>query len=1407
MFRKFTALLFLCIISGLLYAQQAYPGASQLRHDDKEPFPKYIRFDDSQQLSLNEAMDWLRSNFRLDENTTFALTRINDDPQGWSHYRYRQLIHDIPVLGGEYIFHVKNDIVRSMNGELFSIDAPVVASLSKQQAIDNALRHVPAEKYGWETTLGGGSTEWLSSYPDPELIWVPENLDFKNGQFRLAYKMDIYAVRPEYRAWVFVDAQSGKIVAEENRICHVDVEGTVQTMLSGERTIFMDQVSDNIFRLRETTRGNGIVTLDMQNGEDIDNAVDFIHEDNDWGFGTPVSDRYGTDVHFGAQSFYDLLWDMFDRNSINEEGLTLRSYVHVGQNWANATWDGDVARFGDGNSASGLDLPVVSLDIVAHEFTHGLTDYTADLIYAYESGALNESFSDIFGLATNFYARPEASTWLIGPQSTSDGQGIRSASNPNMHGHPDTYKGDLWFAGTGDNGGVHFNSGVQNHWYYLLSEGGTGLNDNGEAYSVEGLGWEKALEVAYRNLSVYLTENSSFADAAYYGNQSAADLFGHCSPEYVSTVNAWHAVGLGQPVGDLTVNFQAQRYHCQTPGVVQFYNYSQPFESVLWEFGDGATSTEYSPVHVYDEEGVYDVKLTVFGCGGNSMEEVKQGYIVVEPQNPICNAYIMANTGTDTLTSCAGIVMDPGGTDDYLHLANSTLVIDPPTLGPLILTFTEFRLRGNNNDVDHLSIYDGPNTNAPLIGRFARRSLNGQTIQTSGGVVTLRFSTDNENDTTGFIMFYSTAEHIDAPLAGIAPSNLTPLLNEPVVLGDISQNPGHYFYDLGDGTTTNEAQPVHQYTQPGAYTVTQIITNCVGVDTTTVELLVQQGGALSVAPDSIIVTLNAGEQHEDAFVLQNSGPGDLYYGVDAENHPAWISFDAASGGIPNGQDVSIPVSLDASQLIAGTYFYDIPLESGDENQFSLFLHVKMIVLPFPQANIGVTIEDNCNGLFQFNDQTLNTPTSWLWDFGDGNTSDEPDPLYQYDENGVYDISLVACNDLGCDTTFQEYLVIVNYCDTLTMPLTGSAVYTNCNGVIYDDGGPDMQYSNNADFTVTIAPPNVDFVTLTFLKFQTQPITDVLRIYDGPDVNAPLIAAYSGTVTSGTQLTSTGNSITLHFSSNEALSFNGFEILWECSGSVPPTAFFTLEQDMDCDNTVYFEDASQGGTGTNHYYHWDLGNGFFVYDETSFTHHYTSSGVFTVTLEVGNALFSSSYQQEVTIPDTPFDLDMQLSADTIELGELVSFEAIVDFTPASYLWVPRPGDTLTTANPNYIYTDPGDFVVYLEVENDEGCKMWVQRPIHVIDISSVEEPIAEVAFQLSPNPSSGLFKLSLELAEMQQASIVLYNAVGQVLHQETFGQVKMFDKELNFSALPSGVYFLSLITEKGLPETRHLIIQR
>ena len=118
-------------------------------------------------------------------------------------------------------------------------------------------------------------------------------------------------------------------------------------------------------------------------------------------------------------------------------------------------------------------------------------------------------------------------------------------SNPNSHGDPDTYMGTSWATGPGDSGGVHTNSGVQNFWYYLLTVGGSGTNDNSDTYSVTGQGWTKAGAIAFRNNTVYLTPSSQYADARFYSIEAAKDLYGACSPEVIATTNAWYAVGVG----------------------------------------------------------------------------------------------------------------------------------------------------------------------------------------------------------------------------------------------------------------------------------------------------------------------------------------------------------------------------------------------------------------------------------------------------------------------------------------------------------------------------------------------------------------------------------------------------------------------------------------------------------------------------------------------------------------------------------------------------------------------------------------------------------------------------------------------------------------------------------------------
>lgn len=241
---------------------------------------------------------------------------------------------------------------------------------------------------------------------------------------------------------------------------------------------------------------------------------------------------------------YDYWKTEHGRNSFDGNGATIKSYVHYNRAYDNAFWNGSVMTYGDG-SGTQFDA-LTSLDVAAHEIGHAICEKTANLIYSNESGAMNEAFSDIWAASVEYFAAPTKSIWLIGEdiEKRAGHLALRSMSNPNAEGQPDTYKGSMWYTGTGDNGGVHTNSGVLNFWYYLLTQGGTGTNDNGTAYTVSGIGITNAAKIAFRLESVYLTSTSVYQDAADYGAAAAVDLFGINSVEYAATVNAFKAVGL-----------------------------------------------------------------------------------------------------------------------------------------------------------------------------------------------------------------------------------------------------------------------------------------------------------------------------------------------------------------------------------------------------------------------------------------------------------------------------------------------------------------------------------------------------------------------------------------------------------------------------------------------------------------------------------------------------------------------------------------------------------------------------------------------------------------------------------------------------------------------------------------------
>jgi hypothetical protein len=296
------------------------------------------------------------------------------------------------------------------------------------------------------------------------------------------------------------------------------------------------------YRLRESGRGGGIVTFDAQNQTSMAFSVDFVDADSNF---SDTNARAGVSTHWAAEATYDYFLIEHFRNSYDNEGGRLISFAHYDSAWSNAMGGGGFMWFGDGDGSNYG--PLVSLDVVGHEFTHSVTQFTADLIYQNESGALNESFSDIFGTAVEFFAEGSNGDWLIGEDFALIAPHFRSMKDPNSRNDPDSYLGDFWYTGTDDNGGVHTNSGVQNFWFYLLSEGGSGVNDNGDSYSVIGIGIEEAAQIAYRNLTIYLMPTSGYQDAKFASINSAIDLFGGNSQQYHSVIDAWNAVGIYSP--------------------------------------------------------------------------------------------------------------------------------------------------------------------------------------------------------------------------------------------------------------------------------------------------------------------------------------------------------------------------------------------------------------------------------------------------------------------------------------------------------------------------------------------------------------------------------------------------------------------------------------------------------------------------------------------------------------------------------------------------------------------------------------------------------------------------------------------------------------------------------------------
>ncbi|OON68264.1 M4 family metallopeptidase [Hymenobacter sp. CRA2] len=570
MLNKYSAL-GLALLGSLAAQAQDGSRAAVQRINGADGLPEFVQFPAASRLS--DSRQAMAAILPLTQHDELRAARAEADELGFTHEKFQQFFKGIKVEHATYTAHRRNGQVESLSGDFEKLGEGFSTrpALSAEAALQSALGFVRARKYMWQVDSEGRfamETEGKRTFkPTGELVIVRNGLSMdaaKAGQPTLAWKFDVYAAEPVSRAYIYVDAHTGEIVLQDAIIKHAAGTATFATAYNGTRSLanesYTTSTGATAYRLREYTRGLGVETYNAKKGSSYTAAVDFTDADNSWTeYNNANYDNVAGDAHFGAQCTYDYWKAVFNRNSFDNAGAKIKSYVHFddtpgdGVGFENAYWNGSVMTYGDGASTF---KPLTAMDVCGHEIGHAVCEKTSNLTYQNESGAMNEGFSDIWGAcvearAVSTYGLTGKSTWLIGEEIMKAGGALRSMSNPNQYGQPDTYQGTYWKATTSsptqynDYGGVHTNSGVLNYWFYLLAQGGSGTNDKGTAFSVAGVGIDAAAKIAFRAESVYLTASSNYAAARTATINAATDLFGAGSTQVTAVTNAWGAVGVG----------------------------------------------------------------------------------------------------------------------------------------------------------------------------------------------------------------------------------------------------------------------------------------------------------------------------------------------------------------------------------------------------------------------------------------------------------------------------------------------------------------------------------------------------------------------------------------------------------------------------------------------------------------------------------------------------------------------------------------------------------------------------------------------------------------------------------------------------------------------------------------------
>jgi bacillolysin len=554
-------------VLGLDRLQTASHNQATIEWDYAQSVPVFIRGLQSGTLISSEGLA-AEARSRLSAREFFAanagLLRVADpvadfreiaiasDDLGYTHLRFQQYFRGVEVWGRDVRVHVAPDgCVESFNGRYVAtqpIPLPESGAVEASQAEAAAL-----SRFGSPGTITGTRQVYLPS---------------DNGSLTRCWLIGVTGTLEQHKD-IFVDAATGTVAKVYNRVVMdgpasgsgVDVKGVT-------RSLNVYQIGSTYYMIDATkAMFNAVQSQFPNNGKGVIYAFDARNTQNNLSHitsGTPTSWSVapGVAALYTGAKVYDFFKTVYNRNAIDGQGSTMNLVVNYGNAYNNAFWNGQYMVFGNGNGVEFSDLSG-GADVAAHEMTHGITEWTAALLYENQPGALNESFSDVFGTLFEFWLKGVSANWLMGEDvftPGTPGDALRSMSDPGGSVVPASLRQpstmsqyvNLPNTDAGDNGGVHTNSGIPNKAFYLFA-------------TAAGMTKEDAGLVYYRALTTYLTKNAQFVDCRLAVIKAAEDLFGGVgNAKALAAVAAFDAVGItgttGTPDPPTEPTVQGTRY-------------------------------------------------------------------------------------------------------------------------------------------------------------------------------------------------------------------------------------------------------------------------------------------------------------------------------------------------------------------------------------------------------------------------------------------------------------------------------------------------------------------------------------------------------------------------------------------------------------------------------------------------------------------------------------------------------------------------------------------------------------------------------------------------------------------------------------------------------------------------------